>query len=158
MAAPNGNTYNNKYKSEYAKQCYKLCLLGAIDQDLADFFEVDRDTIKNWAKKHPDFAAARKQGKVVADAEVASKLFERATGCKVRKQKVLSNGDIVEYQEEIPPETRAIEYWLQCRNRDKWSPKQKVELSGDTENPLAFLLSEVAKDAENSSPLPSIHI
>lgn len=155
MAAPQGNTYNNKYKLEYAHQVYKLCLLGAIDQDLANFFEVDRDTIKNWAKKHPEFAEARKTGKMMADAEVASKLFERATGCTIKKQKVLSNGEIVEYKEELPPDTRAMEYWLQCRNRDKWSTKQKVELSGDAENPLAFLLGEVAKEAENSSPLPS---
>ncbi|MCG7587350.1 hypothetical protein [Photobacterium sp. OFAV2-7] len=155
MAAPTGNTFNNKYNPEYAKQCYKLCLLGAIDKDLAGFFEVDRDTIKNWAKKHPEFAEARRAGKMQADAEVASKLFERATGCTVRKQKVLSNGDIVEYKEELPPETRAMEYWLQCRNRDKWNPKQKVELSGDAENPLAFLMAEVAKEAEGTSPLPN---
>lgn len=158
MAAPNGNTFNNKYKPEYAKQCYKLCLLGAIDQDLADFFEVDRDTIKNWAKKHPEFDEARRKGKMMADAEVASKLYERAIGCTINKQKVLSNGTIVEYTEELPPETRAIEYWLQCRNRDKWSTKHTVEVSGDAQNPLAFLLAEVAKEAENASPLPSSNI
>lgn len=155
MAAPKGNAFNNKYRPVYAKQCYKLCLLGAIDQDLADFFEVDRDTIKNWSKKYPEFSEARKEGKMMADAEVASKLYERATGCTINKQKVLSNGEIVEYQEELPPETRAIEYWLNCRNREKWSTKQKVEVSGDSQNPLAFIMADIAKKAENASPLPS---
>ena len=27
------------YKQEYDKQAYKLCLLGATDKDLGDFFE-----------------------------------------------------------------------------------------------------------------------
>lgn len=154
MSAPKGNTFNNKYQPEYAKQVYKLCLLGTTDQELAGFFEVDRDTIKNWAKKHPEFAEARRNGKLKADAEVASKLYKRAIGCQVKKQKVLSNGDIIEYTEELPPETRAIEYWLGCRNRNRWGKNQKVELSGDNKNPLAFILSEMAVEAENASPLP----
>ena len=154
MPAPTGNTFNNKYQSEYAKQCHKLCLLGAIDDDLADFFEVSRDTIHNWSNKYSDFALARRSGKTFADAEVASKLYQRAVGMTVIRQKVLNNGEIIDYQEQLPPETRAIEYWLQCRQRDKWSPKQKLELAGSAENPLAFILNEVAMDAENASPLP----
>ncbi len=47
MTAPKGNTFNNKYRPEYAEQTYKLCLLSATDQDIADFFKVSRDTIKN---------------------------------------------------------------------------------------------------------------
>lgn len=155
MTAPKGNTFNNKYRPEYAEQTYKLCLLSATDQDIAGFFNVSRDTIKNWSKQHPDFDSARREGKLVADAEVASRLYKRATGCIVKKQKVLSNGDIIEYTEELPPETRAIEYWLGCRQRDLWSKSQKVELSGSEENPLAFILAEVAQEAENASPLPS---
>ncbi|WP_318483860.1 hypothetical protein [Photobacterium leiognathi] len=158
MSSPYGNTYNNKFKSEYTKQCLKLCLLGATDQELAEFFEVSRDTIKNWANKHPKFADARHSGKLQADAEVSHKLFQRAIGYKVKKQKVLPNGNIVEYKEELPPETRAIEYWLTCRQRDKWGVKNKLELSGNAENPLAFLLADVATEAENASPLPKDNI
>lgn len=155
MAAPSGNTNNNKYKPQYPHQVYKLCLLGARDRDIADFFEVHRDTIFNWVTLYPEFAEARKRGKLAADAEVASKLYQRATGCQVKKQKVLSSGDIVEYTEELPPETRAIEYWLNCRQRDKWSKNQKIELSGDAENPLAFILGSIAEESESASPLPS---
>ncbi|WP_305814286.1 hypothetical protein [Photobacterium leiognathi] len=95
---------------------------------------------------------------MIADAEIAKRLYKRAIGCTVKKQKVLSNGDVVEYQEELPPETRAIEYWLTCRQRDKWGVKNKLELSGNAENPLAFLLADVATEAENASPLPKDNI
>lgn len=33
-----------RYKAEYAQQAYKLCLLGATDKELADFFHVSGQT------------------------------------------------------------------------------------------------------------------
>lgn len=155
MAAPSGNTNHSKYKPQYAHQVYKLCLMGARDQDIATFFEVHRDTIFQWASLYPEFAEARKKGKLAADAEVAHSLFSRAMGVTLNKQKVLSSGEIVDYQEQLPPDVRAAEYWLKCRKRDNWNPKNQVELSGDQSNPLAFLLTDMAKDAEDASPLPN---
>lgn len=154
MAAPIGNQNNNKYRQEYADQAYKLCLKGARDQDLAEFFEVHRDTIFHWVSLYPEFAEARKRGKMAADAEVAYSLFNRAMGVTVTKQKVLSSGQVVEYQEELPPDVRAMEFWLKCRSRSNWNPSQQVELSGNQANPLAFILADIAKDAEDASPLP----
>lgn len=154
MAAPLGNLNSNKYCSEYAKQAYKLCLMGARDQDLADFFEVHRDTIFHWVSLYPEFAEARKRGKLKADAEVAYQLFKRATGVTVHKEKVLGSGEIVQYREELPPDVRAIEFWLRCRSRDNWNTKQVVELSGSVENPLSFIMADIASNAENASPLP----
>lgn len=154
MPAPLGNLNNSKYHERFAKQANKLCLLGARDQDLADFFEVHRDTIFHWVSLYPEFAEARKQGKMAADAEVAYQLFKRATGTYVRKEKVLSSGEIVEYREELPPDVRAMEFWLKCRNREAWNPKHQVEVSGDANNPLAFLLADIAQEAENASPIP----
>ncbi|GAL21791.1 hypothetical protein JCM19235_1613 [Vibrio maritimus] len=155
MAAPSGNTNNSKYEPQYAQQVYKLCLMGARDQDIASFFEVHRDTIFHWVGLYPEFAEARKRGKLAADAEVAYNLYNRAMGVTLNKQKVLSSGEIVSYQEQLPPDVRAAEFWLKCRKRDNWNPKNQVELSGDQNNPLAFLLSDMAKDAEDASPLPN---
>ncbi|HFD4036246.1 TPA: hypothetical protein ACF3XN_003401 [Vibrio parahaemolyticus] len=154
MAAPAGNQNNNKYQQEYPVQVYKLCLMGARDQDLADFFDVHRDTIFHWVKLYPEFAEARKRGKLAADAEVAYSLFNRAMGVTVTKQKVLSSGQIIEYQEELPPDVRAMEFWLKCRSRNNWNPSQQVELSGSQENPLAFILADIAKESEDASPIP----
>lgn len=154
MSAPVGNTFNNKYKPEYVIQAYKLCLLGATDDELADFFDVSRDTIKNWSKKYPEFRNARKRGKVKADADVSYSLYQRAVGLTICKKKVLSDGSIIEYKEKLPPDVRAIEYWLSCRQRDHWNIKQKVELTGEFENPLAFIMAEISQDNEGSGPLP----
>ncbi|EJG0960539.1 hypothetical protein C4G95_RS15985 [Vibrio parahaemolyticus] len=154
MAAPTGNLNNNKYRLEFAVQVYKLCLMGARDKDLAEFFEVHRDTIFHWVSLYPEFAEARKRGKLAADAEVAYSLFKRATGVTLTKQKVLSSGQVIEYHEELPPEVRAMEFWLKCRSRGNWNTRHQVELSGDRSNPLAFILADIAKEAEDASPLP----
>ncbi|GAB3068091.1 hypothetical protein [Pedococcus soli] len=47
---------------------------------MADFFGVSLRTVNSWKKKQPEFLHAIKGGKARADAEVASKLYDRATG------------------------------------------------------------------------------
>ena len=69
-----------KYKPEYAEQAYKLCLLGAIDADMADFFNVEVSTLNNWKSEFPEFLESIKKGKMLADANVASRLYQRAMG------------------------------------------------------------------------------
>ena len=70
----------SKYMPYFAKQALKLCLLGATDRELADFFEVNEYTINAWKKKHIEFHKSLKKGKIMADAEVAAKLFDKAVG------------------------------------------------------------------------------
>lgn len=149
------------YKKEFAEQAYKLALYGATRDELGDFFNVSTFTIRRWMLAHTEFDEALRAGRMAADAEVASRLFNRACGSKVKKQRVLNSGDVIDYYEELPPDTRAAETWLNCRTaaqnggRGHWSQKQQVELSGDAENPLAFILGQVAQEGEDASPLPS---
>lgn len=110
MPAPKENKNNNKYKTSYAMRAYKLCLIGARDKDLADFFEVHRDTIFHWVSLYPEFADVHRKGKMQADAEAAYQLFKQATGTSARKGKVLSSGAVVAYQEELSPDIRAMEF------------------------------------------------
>ena len=50
------------YKPEYAEQARKLCLLGATDKELADFFGCNEATINNWKARRPDFLESIKEG------------------------------------------------------------------------------------------------
>lgn len=47
----------------------KLCLLGATDKELGDFFNVTEQTINNWKKDFPSFFESIKRGKIDADAK-----------------------------------------------------------------------------------------
>lgn len=128
----------SKYKEEYAEQAYKLCLLGATDKELADFFEVNEDTINEWKKKHEEFSEALKRGKVEADSVIASKLYHRAKGYEHKAVKFATHEgmitDQVEYIEHYPPDTTAAIFWLKNRQPAKWRDKQEQEVTATNTN------------------------
>lgn len=116
-----------KYQKAYDEQARKLCLLGYTDVQLADFFGVCEATIYNWKIDHPSFLEALKAGKDNADAELAQTLYDRAKGGKrIVKQKV-ADGAIVDLEEELPPDTTAIIFWLKNRQPNLWrnNPEQE---------------------------------
>lgn len=121
-----------RYKREYADQVFKLCLLGAIDIELADFFGVSEKTINTWKKKHPEFLQSIKEGKTQADTRVAESLFHRAIGYSHPENKIFNNGGeamIVETTKHYPPDTTAGIFWMKNRQPDKWRDQKHVNLT-----------------------------
>lgn len=154
MAAPEGNKYaegNNGghptlYRPEYSEQAYKLCLLGSTDAELADFFNVTEQTINNWKNAHQEFFESIKKGKDVADAEVASKLFHRATGYTHQETKLfLVDGEILEHEapKHYPPDPTSAIFWLKNRQPKKWRDKQEHD---HTTNGESFNLHQTLKN------------
>ncbi|SFN24663.1 hypothetical protein [Nitrosomonas communis] len=90
------------YKEEYAEQAYRMCLLGAIDVELANFFGVNKDTIYEWKKVYSEFSVSIKKGKMIADAEVAFSLFKSATGQHYVTEDKLFDGKVVTLKKQIP--------------------------------------------------------
>lgn len=117
------------YKPDYCDQGYKLCLLGATDKDMAEFFEVDESTINNWKLAHPEFLESIKKGKQLADATVADRLFKRATGYEHEEVDVkMYMGNIIktDLTKHYPPDTTAAIFWLKNRQKDKWRDRQEI--------------------------------
>lgn len=121
-----------RYKKEYNEQVRKLCLLGATDEKLADFFGVSVATINNWKIRHHKFLESIREGKEIADSNVADALYNRALGFS-HKHDHISNyqGEITitETTKHYPPDTAAAFIWL--KNRGGWKDKQEVEHSGE---------------------------
>lgn len=112
-----------EYKEEYAKQAYKLCLLGSTDEQLANFFEVSVRTINNWKRWHPEFLHALKSGKTMANAEIAHSLFMRARGMSLPFTHVSTyqgKVTLTELVEHHPPDVAAAKFFLANRDRDNW--------------------------------------
>jgi len=124
---------DSKYQPQYADQARKLCLLGAIDAELAEFFEVAVATIYNWKNEHPAFLEAIRAGKVAADANVADSLYRRATGEHVEIQKLVKKGEdfeAIKVMQYIPGDPNAAFRWLLNRRPNDWRDKREVEHSG----------------------------
>ena len=142
------------YKPEYNDQVYKLCLLGATDEEIADFFEVNVSTIQRWKKSHPEFCDSIKKGKIIADAEVVASLFKRATGYEYKevksvpaiergnkddqkdnqKEKAVDNRKLVVKEvtiKHIPPDPTSMFYWLKNRRPKEWRDKREIEHGGN---------------------------
>ena len=43
----------SEYREEYAEQALKLCLLGATDKEIAEFFSVSEQSMNSLKKKFP---------------------------------------------------------------------------------------------------------
>lgn len=128
----------SRYKPEFADQAKKLCKLGMIDKELAEFFGVSEQTLNAWKKAHPEFLESLKGGKALADAEVAAKLFHRATGyehpdsdIKVINNKVVITPMVKHY----PPDTTAAIFWLKNRQPKKWRDKPE-DTDGEDDKPI----------------------
>lgn len=140
------------FRLEFIDQAKKLCRLGATDMDLADFFEVDESTITRWKKAHPEFCTSLKEGKMLADAEVADSLYHRAKGYEHEAVKMfLVDGQVIEhtYIERYPPDTTACIFWLKNRKPDVWREKSVVQQVGNDvaiEAKVAQLVRELSEE------------
>ena len=129
------------YRPEFTKQAYKLALLGGTDADLADFLEVNEDTIHEWKKVHPEFSESIRRGKIQADAEIAESLYHRAKGYSHPAVKIFMPANAKEpvyapYVERFPPDTSAASLWLRNRQPAKWRDKIEHEHAGRNGGPI----------------------
>ena len=127
-----------KYKDEYCRIAYQMALLGATDKELAMAFDTTEQTINNW-KKRDEFFESLKKGKLHADAEVADRLFQRATGYEHEDLYITQyQGEIVKetINKYYPPDTTAAIFWLKNRQPNSWRDKQ--ELSHTIKDELPF--------------------
>lgn len=122
------------YKAEFAKQVEHLTQLGATDQEVADFFEVDVRTIYRWKHEHNEFCQALKVGKEIADERVERSLYQRAIGYEQEEVKIFMPSGAEEpvyapFRAKVAPDVTAGIFWLKNRRKDQWRDKSEVEHS-----------------------------
>ena len=121
-----------KYKPEFVEQARKLCMLGATDMELADFFSVNVLTIYRWQHEHEDFCKALTSGKELADERVERSFYNRAVGYTFDSVKIFMPSGASEpvhahYREHVPPDTGACMSWLKNRRKETWRDKQDID-------------------------------
>lgn len=140
------------YRAAHPDQARKLCLLGATDKEMADFFQVSESTLNLWKTAHPEFSESITRGKLAADADVAEKLYHRALGYSHKAVKIFMPAGAAlpvyaDYTEHYPPDTQAASLWLRNRQSAKWRDKQEHEHTGADGAPLVPVLNvSIRKD------------
>lgn len=112
---------------------YNLALLGLDDQRIADVLcEGDVGVLQHWCKLFHGFAGQIERGRLLADAEVAAALFNRAKGYElddVRRRYIIKDDGtekLVGYERRtvhVPASVDAIELWLKTRQPVAWPLK-----------------------------------
>lgn len=132
-------------KSPYSKAMLQRAAEGAAagetDKEICKALGIAECTFYVWKNRHPEFAEATSRAKDVANARIEAKAYELAMGSTIRKQQAYKLKDIdgnetvevVDLEEELPPNERMIQFWLKNRNPDRWRDKQDVELIGGVE-------------------------
>ena len=105
---------------------------GLTDEQIAHNMSVSRKTLAEWKKKYSDIGDTLKKGKEIVDYEVENALLKKALGYKVKEQKLTKDGELIEIEREIPPDTTAQIFWLKNRRPDKWRDKvENVNINED---------------------------
>ncbi|WP_314060155.1 hypothetical protein [Empedobacter brevis] len=131
------------YKPEYANQVYKLCLLGMIDVEIADFFNVSEVTINAWKKEYPEFLKSIRAGKDMADIEVVESTFKSTQDRQIpteqafKKKRVFWDKDgnrceeeeieIVEVMQAVPANAQIQQFWLRNRRSREFNKPTGVD-------------------------------
>lgn len=159
MGAPKGNKYalGNRgggrpaeYQEEFCEVAYKLCLLGATDEQIADIIGCTEQTINNWKQEHEEFFLALSAGKEISDMEVAYSLYQGTQDREVIEEQAIKvkigqfeeEVQIVEVKKIIPGDFRNQQFWLKNRKSKIWRDKQELDVQGG----FALIINE--KDAK----------
>ncbi len=134
----------SSFMPEFVTQAEKLCKLGATDQEIADFFEVDVRTVYRWKADNDEFCQALKAGKEIADERVERSLYQKAIGYEQDEVKIFMPGGATEpvyapFRAKIAPDTTAAIFWLKNRRAAQWREVKAVELSGPDGSPVKIV-------------------
>lgn len=133
-----------QFKPEYVEQARKLYRKGWTDREVADFFEVSRQTVQNWMVASPEFARVRKDAKAAADELVKDSLYERARGYEIPVEKIFCKDGVVTRvltREHVPASVSAGKYWLSNRDPNRWKDRQEITgANGEALNPSSIEL------------------
>lgn len=159
--------YTKGYSTSFPNLARKLSMLGAKDTEIADVFGVSVSTLNLWKTKHPELSESLKAGKMIADAEVVDRLYQRALGYEHDEVDIrVVDHAIVQtpIRKFYPPDTTAAIFWLKNRQRETWRDKVETgvtttdgkdvdltpERMAEGARRLAFMLHRAAINTESA--------
>ena len=140
------------FDEDYCEAGYRYALLNASNHQIAEAMGVSVAQLENWKTAIPEFRAALVHGRLDADALVAHALFKSAAGFSHPEEKVvMENGKakVITISRFYPPNPISIQYWLRCRQKDKWQDGGKNQ---PTMKNTQFNITIVADNSTEGMP------
>lgn len=116
-----------KFTDAISEKIVELAREGLTIEQIADKIGVSDRTIYFWQKKNDKLFQSIKDAKMIPDQMVIAALFSIAVGyTKVIPRSTVAFGQVIDYEEtmHIPPDIRAIQFWLSNRQGADWRNKQ----------------------------------
>jgi len=130
--------------------CYRLALLGLTNEEIAATLQIKLQTFTLWINQYDALQEKLKEGRRIADGQVAQALFKRATGFTVEDTFItVQNGKpiVVPTEKYYPPDTAAAIFWLKSRTRQNAVPfveKQDINLTKEEKVTLDMMNTDLS--------------
>ncbi len=112
------------------KRVEQFALLGATNEEIAGFLNIDVVTFDRWRVEKPSLDRALHVGRELGDVRVAGALHKRAVGFSAKAQKVVvvdKQPQVIKYKEYYPPDVQAGRYWLNNKRPKQWRERNGPE-------------------------------
>ena len=121
---------------------------GLVNEELAKAFGIGKITLYDWTVNYPELKEAIKRGKDRFDSEqIENSLRKRALGYEYEEQSIeeitvkaedeeglkvqIPAKKIITYKKSLAADVKAIIFWLQNRDRDRWINTQYLNVKSD---------------------------
>jgi hypothetical protein len=122
----------SKYTPEMIALITKCCeCFDCTNAQIAKFVGLDVSTLTDWSNKYPEFKEMIENSRYRRDGEVVASFYKKACGYYTTKKKVLSNGEVISYEDYVPPDTLAGIFYLKNRLPEDWKDRQETYHSGN---------------------------
>ncbi|MHA1809338.1 MAG: hypothetical protein ACTSYH_03395 [Candidatus Heimdallarchaeaceae archaeon] len=116
-----------RFKPEYIEQSYRIVSeFGASKAQVCEVLGCHIEDFRKWEIRYPALKQAYQNGlDEYTSKTVERSLFKRALGYDYEATEIKKDqfGDVKEEKVKsvhVPPDVRAAESWLYCRNRERW--------------------------------------
>jgi hypothetical protein len=124
-----GGKFLKKYEHWMFAMIVNFAKLGATQEQIAEFMNVNRNTVKEWFKTIPGLYVAVKNAKEQFDLEIINSMAHNAIGFSHEDtQFFMYKGQVIEkkYTKYYPPNVVAGIFWLKNRQGEKWQDQKDV--------------------------------
>ncbi|HEY6326608.1 MAG TPA: hypothetical protein VIW73_08890 [Candidatus Cybelea sp.] len=136
----------------------RIAMLGGDEADVAAALGTTTKQVQRWISGHEEFRAAVLEGRLMADANVATATYHAAIGHVVPEERVFVNV-LTDYDDEgramtqrivttrvigkryYPPDVKAAQFWLKNKQPNAWRDAFSLEETRRTEHVVTFKIA-----------------